>query len=309
LEETDIVIRKMAFGVIVGAVVACGAAGAAFAAGTGSNVAGTDSDVATAALPVVNMPVVNMAAVEAAAQAEGRYGNQPGIGDDASTKLVQKALVAKGFRTSTDGWYGRGTTVAYAAYQRSLGYSGINANGLPGAGSLAKLGSGRFTIAHKVDVGSIRDSYRGVRVNTRTKQMLTSADRLVTWNITLSQGSYCGLQSNGCASASAGTHDGGGTIDVSVSGLSTTQRWRTVKALRTVGFAAWLRTPAQGFPYHIHAVAIGDPDLWQRDGAFTNRDQVADYYVGKNGLAGHGSDDTPTAYRAPFTWWEKYSKR
>lgn len=250
-----------------------------------------------------------MAAVEAAAQAEGLYGNEPGIGDDASTKLVQKALAAKGLGTQADGWYGRGTTSSYAAYQRSLGYSGIDANGLPGPGSLARLGSGRFTIAHRVEVGSTQDAYRGVRVNTRTKQMLTAADGLVAWNIRLSQGSYCGLQSNGCASASAGTHDGGGVVDVSVSGLSTAQRWATVKALRTVGFAAWLRTPAQGFSYHIHAVAIGDPDLWQRNGAYTNRDQVADYYVGRNGLAGHGSDNTPSAYRVRFTWWEKYSNR
>lgn len=73
------------------------------------------------------------------------------------------------------------------------------------------------------------------------------------------------------------------------------------------GFAAWLRTPAQCggcWPFHIHAVAIGDPDLWQRDGGFTNRDQVADYYVGRNGLSSHAADNTPNAYRVPFTWWE-----
>lgn len=297
MEGTDIVIRTLLSSVIVGAVVACGATGVAFAAGAGST-------VAPAALPVVNM-----AAVEAAAQVEGRYGNQPRIGDDASTRLVQKALAGKGFSTSVDGWYGRGTTAAYAAYQRSLGYRGIDANGLPGPGSLARLGAGRFTIARAVDVGSTHDSYGGVRVNSRTKQMLTAADGLVAWNIRLSQGSYCGLQANGCASASAGTHDGGGVIDVSVGGLSTAQRWATVRALRTVGFAAWLRTPAQGFSYHIHAVAIGDPDLWQRNGAYTNRDQVADYFVGRNGLAGHGADNTPATYRVAFTWWEKYAKR
>ena len=30
--------------------------------------------------------------------------------------------------------------------------------------------------------------------------------------------------------------------------------------------------------------------------------------VGKNGLANHAADDTPTAYRMPFTWWEKYQR-
>jgi hypothetical protein len=90
--------------------------------------------------------------------------------------------------------------------------------------------------------------------------------------------------------------------------LTTTQRWQTVRALRAVGFAAWLRTPAQCggcWPYHIHAVAIGDPDLWQRGGGLANRDQVADYAVGRNGLASHAADDTPAAYRVPFTWWER----
>jgi hypothetical protein len=40
---------------------------------------------------------------------------------------------------------------------------------------------------------------------------------------------------------------------------------------------------------------------------FRARNQIADYYVGKNGLASHAADDTPAAYRAPFTWWENYT--
>jgi hypothetical protein len=77
-----------------------------------------------------------------------------------------------------------------------------------------------------------------------------------------------------------------------------------VKALRTVGFAAWLRNPSQGdWPYHIHAAAVSDPDL---SGAARN--QIHDYYFGRNGLANHAADDTPPAYRVPFTWWEKYGR-
>jgi len=91
-----------------------------------------------------------------------------------------------------------------------------------------------------------------------------------------------------------------------VTSLSTTQRWQLVGALRTVGFAAWLRTPAQGFSYHVHAVAIGDPDIWQRDGGHVARDQVCDYYKGLNGLASHAADNTPSAYRVSFTWWERF---
>lgn len=254
------------------------------------------------------LPVVDMAVVEVAAQVEGRYGDQPGLGDDAATRLVQAALTDRGFPAAADGWYGRGTTAAYAAYQRSLGYTGIAANGLPGPASLRLLGTGRFTVTSVVSTGSTTDRYGGARVNTRTRRMLAAADGTVPWGIRLDQGSYCAFGATVCDPTSAGTHDGGGVVDVTVTGLTTTQRWRTVRALRSVGFAAWLRTPAQCggcWPFHIHAVAIGDPDLWQRDGGVTNRDQVADYYVGRNGLSGHAADDTPAAYRVPFTWWER----
>lgn len=268
--------------------------------------------LALAVLPappaVAATPVVDMAAVEAAAQVEGRYGNQPRLGDDPSTRLVQRALAAKGFSVAADGWYGRSTTAAYAAYQRSLGYTGIDANGLPGRTSLSRLGRGRFTLAHIVSAGSTSDSYGGFRVNTRTRQMLTAADGSLPWRLRLSQGSYCAFDA-ACDPTSAGTHDGGGVIDLHVRSLTTAQRWRTVRALRVVGFAAWLRTPEQCggcWPFHVHAVAIGDPDLWQRDGAFTNRDQVADYYVGKNGLASHAADNTPGSYRVYFTCWKRY---
>jgi hypothetical protein len=248
------------------------------------------------------LPSVDMARVLAAAQVEPRCGQRAGLGDNASTILVQRALAAKGISTSADGWYGTGTTSSYARWQRRLGYSGIDANGLPGKGSLTKLGSNRFTVRHPVTLGSRTDSYGGKRVNTRTRLMLAAADAKVPFAIRLTQGSY----NPGGVGASAGTHDGGGVVDVTVTGLTTTQRWRLVKALRTVGFAAWLRTPAQGFSYHVHAVAVGDPDIWQRDGGHVARDQVCDYYRGLNGLASHAADNTPSAYRVPFTWWERY---
>ncbi|HET9872283.1 MAG TPA: peptidoglycan-binding protein [Propionibacteriaceae bacterium] len=249
-----------------------------------------------------------MAAVDAAAHAESLYGNKPGLGDDASTKRIQKALTARGFPVAVTGWYNRATTDAYARFQRSLGYTGINANGIPGPSSLAKLGAGRFTISHKVYVGSRTAAYGTKRVNSRTASMLAAADRRVPWTIRVSQGSYCVFQPTPCADASSGTHDGGGVVDISVYGLSADARWRTVSALRTVGFAAWLRTPEQCgcWAAHIHAVAIGDTDMWQRSG-LTNRMQVADYYVGRNGLSNHVWDNTPVQYRVPFTWWERYA--
>ncbi|EAP97570.1 hypothetical protein JNB_18908 [Janibacter sp. HTCC2649] len=265
--------------------------------------ASTNNTVTTAATAATALPTVDMARVLAAAQVEPRCGQRSGLSDNTSTIRVQSALKAKGIATTADGWYGNGTTSSYTTWQRKLGYSGIDANGLPGPTSLTKLGANRFTVAHKVTAGSTTDSYGGKRVNTRTKNMLQAADNLLPrWNFSLVQGSY----NPGGVGASAGTHDGGGVVDISVAGLSETQRWQQVKALRTVGFAAWLRTPAQGFSYHIHAVAIADPDIWQKDGGHVARDQVCDYYIGKNGLASHSADNTPTSYRMPFTWWERY---
>lgn len=94
------------------------------------------------------LPVVDMARVAAAAQVEPACGDRSGLADNASTKLVQSALKAKGITTTADGWYGNGTTGSYATWQRSLGYTGIDANGLPGVTSLTKLGANRFTVAH-----------------------------------------------------------------------------------------------------------------------------------------------------------------
>lgn len=266
----------------------------------------TAPSVTAAPTKLAALPVVDMARVDVAAQLEPKCGDTRKLSDNASTKLVQQALTARGYSTTADGWYGSESTSKYIAWQEHLGYNGIDANGLPGSSSLTALGAGRFTLVHKVNIGSRNDNYRGVRVNTRTKMMLQAADNLLPgWNFTLVQGSY--RYPNG-APDSMGTHDGGGVVDVSVAGLSSTQRWQEVRALRTVGFAAWLRTPPS-FPYHIHAVAIADPDIWQGrpfTANYTNRNQVCDYYRGDAGLKGDGRDNTPAAYRVAFTWWEKF---
>ncbi|MGI5216087.1 peptidoglycan-binding protein [Plantactinospora sp. CA-290183] len=271
-----------------------GAAVAAAAVGANTVLA---VDASARALPVVDMEMVLLAAQ--VDPPKSGTGLTPGA---ASHVLeVERALQAKGLLSSgaVDGHYGTSTVAAYAAWQRSLGYSGLDANGFPGPTSLTSLADGRFTVTRAVSPGSRSSTYGGVRVNTRTRDMLAAADALLSWSLVLSQGSYTSTNPS-----SAGTHDGGGVVDLSVTNLTTTQRWQTVLALRTVGFAAWLRNPSQGsWPYHIHAVAISDSDL-----APAAANQVHDYYVGKNGLANHAADDTPTAYRTAFTWWETYRR-
>lgn len=217
-------------------------------------------------------------------------------------KIVEQALDAKNFlaASSVDGHYGTTTISAYSAYQKSLGYTGLDANGIPGPTSLTKLGTdtGLYTVARPVSVGSSTDTYGGKRVNTRTKNMLAAADGKLSWSLTLTQGSYTTGNPD-----SAGTHDGGGVVDIAVNSMTTTQRWQTVKALRDVGFAAWLRTPEQGFSYHIHANAVCDTDM-----SAPAQRQIHDYFFGKNGLASHAADNTPAAYKGTFTWWEKYKR-
>lgn len=120
----------------------------------------------------------------------------------------------------------------------------------------------------------------GKTLNKRTADMLKCAEARLGRTLHVIQGSY----NAGGVGASAGTHDGGGAVDVNPDSFV-----ETVRALREVGFAAWHRTPAQGpWVEHIHGIAIGDPEL--SSGAET---QVHEYYIGQNGLANHWADDAP----------------
>src|SRR5262245_48529268 len=133
-----------------------------------------------------------------------------------------------------------------------------------------------------------RSSERGVLLNLRTLEMLEVAE--MRWlrsfaPVPLSQGSY-----STSVGQSAGTHDGGGALDVRVRDMTGSQKDSVVWALRRIGFAAWHRLPSQGdWPEHIHAIAIGDKEL--SDSA---KAQVTAYKNGRNGLANNGADDGPT---------------
>ncbi len=130
----------------------------------------------------------------------------------------------------------------------------------------------------------------GMQINKRTYEMLQNAQSLYGGEINLTgyhltQGSY-----NNSVSASFGTHDGGGAVDFSVFRYGTYQVLYEdidplIVALRTVGFAAWLRDFDQlypGSPIHIHAIAIGDRDL----STAAKAQLIADYgyFNGNNGL-------------------------
>ncbi len=140
--------------------------------------------------------------------------------------------------------------------------------------------------------------WRGKVFNKRTVAMIEAAEKLYKSKFAILQGSY----NKGGVAESAGTHDGGGAVDIDVATKSPAQRQAVVKAMRQVGFAAWLRTPAQGdWPYHVHAIAVGDKDLSR--GATL---QVAEYRRGRNGLANRGKDDGPPGDYGMT--WELYLK-
>jgi hypothetical protein len=142
-----------------------------------------------------------------------------------------------------------------------------------------------------------RVKFRGFTFDKRTADMLKEAEKLSKTTFRITQGSY----SRG--RLSAGTHSGGGAVDISPRGMSRAQIERVVKALRTVGFAAWYRTTNEGpWANHIHGVAIGC-----KDSAPVAKRQVISYKNGKSGLRSNRKDRH--AYmRVPFRTWEQYLK-
>lgn len=88
-------------------------------------------------------PACSLAAVINAAHrdpARPQGGTTQGASDD--VLLVEKALVKAGLLETrwVDGSFGTKTREAYANWQRRCGYSGMDADGIPGATSLNKLG-------------------------------------------------------------------------------------------------------------------------------------------------------------------------
>lgn len=118
----------------------------------------------------------------------------------------------------------------------------------------------------------------GNTVDRITHEALKVAERRLGYELTITQGSY---QNGSGDPDSAGTHDGGGVVD-----LISFEALRKVKVLREIGFAAWRRLPSEGdWPEHVHAVLIGNKKLSPSAGR-----QVTAYLNGRNGLANNGPD-------------------
>lgn len=141
-----------------------------------------------------------------------------------------------------------------------------------------------------------RTTYDGNTVDWITRAALEDVASRLGYDLTVSQGSY----NAGKVPQSAGTHDGGGAVD-----LSAWDHEKKVRELRRAGFAAWYRPTIPGtWEEHIHALLIGNRKL--SPGA---RAQVAAYLAGKDGLAGNGPDNGPRQFVNNRYRWKQGAKR
>jgi hypothetical protein len=249
-------------------------------------------------------PAINMSKLLIAAQLdEYRPGNRHTRGAVKSVKRVQRQLRRRGIRVVVDGNFGSQTMNGYAAWQRRLGYSGLDASGIPGETSLKRLAGRRFRVTHVVRPGD-RRVWSGVTLNVRTIRMLRAAGRRVGGRrcvLDATKGSYTGPDSS-----SQATHAGGGAVDLSIRTRCGRSIKRVVRSLRRVGFAAWFRNWAGN--QHIHAVAISDPDMANEiafPGWFDMREQVVAWAQRKDGLSGA---TTGPMTRRHLQTWERYKR-
>lgn len=138
----------------------------------------------------------------------------------------------------------------------------------------------------------------GKVLSARVWALLDDASKATGVPVHVVQGSW----TSGVA-ASAGTHSGGGAFDLSVTGLTRTQRLALVDALRRRNVAAWLRSPEFGWTStgpHIHGIVMDEPGL--STGA---QDQVRAYWKGLNGLADRHKDPFPRPPQTPFVMPEE----
>ena len=141
----------------------------------------------------------------------------------------------------------------------------------------------------------------GHTIDRITAEALHAAEKNLGYPLSVVQGCYQALDGKANdVTASAGTHDGGGVVD-----LKPWDAGNKVRVLRSVGFAAWHRLELwkdgkRVWGEHIHAVLIGNTKLAPSAAA-----QVVDFLASppRDGLAGHAPD--PTWHPGPpvvFHW-------
>lgn len=131
-----------------------------------------------------------------------------------------------------------------------------------------------------------RTTVDGQTLNQRTADMLALWEFNALTHYYVVQGSY----NKGGVSQSAGTHDGGGALDISVYGLGSLadKKWH-VKQGRLAGFMAYYRPTIPGlWNEHIHAGALADPEA-----SSGLQKQFDEYRDGGDALVGSNRDPDP----------------
>jgi hypothetical protein len=124
-----------------------------------------------------------------------------------------------------------------------------------------------------------RVGFRGVTLDKRTRAMCLASEAKLKRRMSYFQGSFSH------AAASAGTHAGGGAVDVGPASF------KTSGAMRASGFAAWARGAKFGsgsFSPHVHGIAVGNRNL-----SGPAKAQVKAFQAGRDGLAGNRPDNQP----------------
>jgi len=179
---------------------------------------------------------------------------------------------------------GRGTAIAKkvfgdmpSALRAVVGKGLVSISSLPNKALDALLGAGGDLAGSLISggqkLGNRRVFYSGEQLDLSTFQKVQKAQGMLGGMLNITQGSY-----ERASSYSGTTHTGGGVFDVVGGNLK-----RINAALRSLGFASWIRSPSQGpWPWHIHALEIGNPNL-----SASARRQVLDYAAGGDGLGGY----------------------
>ena len=138
----------------------------------------------------------------------------------------------------------------------------------------------------------VRPAWRGrTNVDALTISCIERAEEWAGHVFVVTQGSY---QSGHGDLNSAGTHDGGGVVDLAWCGHPD-----CILHLRKAGMFAYHRTPRQGpWPDHIHAGVLGHPLL-----SPAAKQQETSYLNRGNGLAKGGPDDGPWLNPIPYPVW------
>lgn len=126
-----------------------------------------------------------------------------------------------------------------------------------------------------------RVNFRGRLVDRKTQAFLQAMEKRLGYDLTVIQGSY----NAGGVSASAGTHDGGGVVD-----LVSWDSKKKVKVARELGAFAWFRPDLPGvWGEHVH---LGIRDHGRLSSAAQAQQADFDANPARNGLAGGAADRT-----------------